>query len=109
MGTTGMTMISDGAPGATAVLLVTPDMGVNLLFKGCTLLVNPNNVYQLRALVLDDAGAGAFQVSVPSIMQSPTCCGAKFMIQGATFGVPAMGGPLTLLEITNGVQLVLGN
>jgi hypothetical protein len=108
MGTTGTVSLTNADPQVCALVLGSAGTGTSINFNGCTLLVDPNTVFRLKSFVTDDNGEGSFEVPMLSFAQSPTCCGAQFMIQAATLA-KGPGGEVTLLEMTNGVQLTLGN
>jgi hypothetical protein len=98
--------VTGGAPLGFGLAYASQPGGAGFPYGGCLVLLDPATMFVFRSFVLDEAGAAAFDVSVPALEDSPGSCGTSFALQALILDPAAPAGERT--DLTNGWRIVLG-
>ncbi len=107
MGQNSTVSLTNAPASVCGTVLASPSGATPTLFRGCLIMLKLNQLMQVQSFVTDANGEYSFEVPISSFAESPQCCGATFVIQGALFG--EQNGRKVFLEMTNAVQITLGS
>ncbi len=107
MGQNSTVSLTNAPASVCGTVLASPSGATPTLFRGCLVMLKLNQLMQVQTFVTDANGEYSFEVPISSFAESPQCCGATFVIQGALFG--EQNGRKLFLEMTNAVQITLGS